>query len=108
MQKDFCSRNFKIEIFRWSKPHVGTLSIHAFFQLEKHLKSDGVFLDCEAESITEVTDVILKYLEDVTMIDEAGLNEVETGLNAKNHHHSKQKARAHMGQKIPEGAEGRV
>ena len=74
--------------------------------MEKHLKSDGVFLDCDAKNITEVNNVILKYLKDVTKLDEIGLDEVGLQLNAQNHHASTRKSRVHMGHKLSQGAEG--
>ena len=56
--------------------------------MEKHLKSDGVFLDCEAQDIAEVNKVILDYLKDVTKLNEEGLEEVGIQLKAKNNHAS--------------------
>ena len=47
---------------RWSKPHVGTVSLHAFYELEKCFKSGGVILDAEASSMEEVNDVIINYI----------------------------------------------
>lgn len=49
---------------RWSKPHVGTLSLHSFYELEKNLKSGGVFLDAEASSLEEVNEILLQYIKE--------------------------------------------
>ena len=93
--------------FRWSKPHVGTLSLHAFFQLEKHLKSDAVFLDCSAESIPDVNSIIVDYLKGLTNISEAGILEVKEQLAARHSHcagRKRNKKQQHFG--LNYGAEG--
>lgn len=70
------------------------------------MKEGGTFIDCEAETITEVNEVILKYLEDVTKINDEGLHEVKEQLEAQHNHTSTQKNRSHFGHKIADGAEG--
>ena len=44
---------------RWTKPFVGTLSLHALFELRSTLLNGTLLLDAEAASVTEVINIIV-------------------------------------------------
>ncbi|XP_057657143.1 sodium-driven chloride bicarbonate exchanger isoform X3 [Diorhabda carinulata] len=44
---------------RWSKPHVATLSLHSLFELRSLLLNGTVILDMEANSIEQISDLVL-------------------------------------------------
>jgi hypothetical protein len=48
---------------RWSKPHVGTLSVHSFYELEKALKQGGNMFDVDANSVDEINIEIINYIK---------------------------------------------
>lgn len=39
---------------RWSKPHVATLSLYSLFEVRSCLMSGTVFLDMEADSLSQI------------------------------------------------------
>lgn len=43
---------------RWSKPHVGTLSLHSLFELRSLLTNGTVMLDMEANNLEEIADLV--------------------------------------------------
>jgi sodium bicarbonate transporter 10 len=44
---------------RWTKPFVGTLSLHALFELRSSLLNGTLLLDAEATTVEEVISVIV-------------------------------------------------
>ena len=44
---------------RWTKPFVGTLSLHALFELRSALLNGTLLLDADATSVDEVINVIV-------------------------------------------------
>lgn len=44
---------------RWTKPFVGTLSLHALFELRSSLLNGTLLLDTMASSVTDVISVIV-------------------------------------------------
>lgn len=44
---------------RWTKPFVGTLSLHALFELRSALLNGTLLLDAEATTVDEVINVIV-------------------------------------------------
>lgn len=44
---------------RWTKPFVGTLSLHALFELRSSLLNGTLLLDADATTVEEVTSVIV-------------------------------------------------
>ncbi|XP_037076532.1 sodium bicarbonate cotransporter 3-like [Pollicipes pollicipes] len=47
---------------RWSKPHVGTLSLHSLFELRSLILNGTVMLDMEATSLDHIADLLLDNL----------------------------------------------
>lgn len=47
---------------RWSKPHVGTVSLHSLFELRSCLLNGTVILDMEASSLDQIADLILETM----------------------------------------------
>ncbi|XP_043192271.1 electrogenic sodium bicarbonate cotransporter 1-like isoform X14 [Amphibalanus amphitrite] len=47
---------------RWSKPHVGTLSLHSLFELRSLILNGTVMLDMEATSLEHIADLLLDNL----------------------------------------------
>ena len=47
---------------RWSKPHVGTLSLHSLFELRSLILNGTVMLDMEATSLEQIADLLLDNL----------------------------------------------
>ena len=44
---------------RWTKPFVGTLSLHALFELRSSLLNGTLLLDADATTVEEVVNVIV-------------------------------------------------
>ena len=44
---------------RWSKPHVGTVSLHSLFELRSCILNGTVILDLEASSLDQIADKVL-------------------------------------------------
>lgn len=44
---------------RWSKPHVGTLSLHSLFELRSFILNGTVILDMDATSLDQIADLVL-------------------------------------------------
>lgn len=44
---------------RWSKPHVGTLSLYSLFELRSSLLRGTVLLDMNASNLTQIADLVL-------------------------------------------------
>ena len=69
-ERDFQKRNFSYRWVkfeedvedggqRWSKPHVGTLSLHSLFELRNLLTKGTILLDMEASSLDDIADLML-------------------------------------------------
>ncbi|XP_074727845.1 electroneutral sodium bicarbonate exchanger 1-like isoform X2 [Strix uralensis] len=71
---------------RWSKPYVATLSLRSLLDLRSCILNDMVLLDICANSIEEITDMILGQQEQFTEFDEHMRAKVREVL-MKNHHH---------------------
>ncbi|XP_071379114.1 sodium-driven chloride bicarbonate exchanger [Centroberyx affinis] len=75
---------------RWSKPYVATLSLHSLFELRSCIINGTVLLDMRANSIEEITDMVLDHQELYSPLgDELRKKMRETLL--KQHHHQNQK-----------------
>ncbi|XP_075301833.1 electroneutral sodium bicarbonate exchanger 1-like [Opisthocomus hoazin] len=77
---------------RWSKPFVGTLSLHSLLELRSCITDGTVLLDVCATSMGEIADVILGQQEHSTEFDEHMRARVREVL-LKRHHHQKEKKR---------------
>uniref|UniRef100_A0A8C0ERR6 Band 3 cytoplasmic domain-containing protein n=1 Tax=Bubo bubo TaxID=30461 RepID=A0A8C0ERR6_BUBBB len=71
---------------RWSKPYVATLSLRSLLDLRSCILNGTVLLDICANSIEEITDMILGQQEQFTEFDEHMRAKVREVL-MKNHHH---------------------
>ena len=47
---------------RWSKPHVGTLSVHSFYELEKAIKQGRNIFDADANNVQDIKNEIINYI----------------------------------------------
>ncbi|CAM9859719.1 unnamed protein product [Bubo scandiacus] len=71
---------------RWSKPYVATLSLRSLLDLRSCILNGTVLLDICANSIEEITNMILGQQEQFTEFDEHMRAKVREVL-MKNHHH---------------------
>ncbi|XP_074878047.1 electroneutral sodium bicarbonate exchanger 1-like [Buteo buteo] len=71
---------------RWSKPYVGTLSLHSLSELRSCISNGSVLLDICANSIEEIADTILAQQEQSTEFDEHVRAQVREVLLRKHHH----------------------
>ncbi|XP_069634022.1 electroneutral sodium bicarbonate exchanger 1-like [Haliaeetus albicilla] len=74
---------------RWSKPYVGTLSLHSLSELRSCISNGSVLLDICANSIEEIADMILAQQEQSTEFDEHMRAQVREVLLRKHHHQNK-------------------
>ncbi|XP_049653035.1 electroneutral sodium bicarbonate exchanger 1-like, partial [Accipiter gentilis] len=70
----------------WSKPYVGTLSLHSLSELRSCISNGSVLLDVCANSIEEIADMILAQQEQSTEFDEHVRAQVREVLLRKHHH----------------------
>jgi len=75
---------------RWSKPYVATLSLHSLFELRSCLINGTVLLDMRANSIEEISDLILDQQELFSDLNDSMRVKVREAL-LKKHHHQKKK-----------------
>ncbi len=61
---------------RWTKPFVGTLSLHALFQLRSYLLNGTLFFDIPAISISDVVNTIVDDLIANRQLDEENRDKV--------------------------------
>ncbi|XP_062842116.1 sodium bicarbonate cotransporter 3 isoform X2 [Trichomycterus rosablanca] len=75
---------------RWSKPYVATLSLHSLFELRSCIMNGTVMLDMRANTIEEITDMIIDSMVASEQLDEALMENVR-GAVLKRHHHQSEK-----------------
>ncbi|XP_068948627.1 electroneutral sodium bicarbonate exchanger 1 [Petaurus breviceps papuanus] len=80
---------------RWSKPYVATLSLHSLFELRSCLINGTVLLDMRANSIEEISDLILDQQELSSDLNETMRVKVREAL-LKKHHHQNEKKRNNL------------
>ncbi|KAF6121791.1 solute carrier family 4 member 8 [Phyllostomus discolor] len=80
---------------RWSKPYVATLSLHSLFELRSCLINGTVLLDMRANSIEEISDLILDQQELFSDLSESMRVKVREAL-LKKHHHQNEKKRNNL------------
>uniref|UniRef100_A0A663FJT3 Anion exchange protein n=1 Tax=Aquila chrysaetos chrysaetos TaxID=223781 RepID=A0A663FJT3_AQUCH len=71
---------------RWSKPYVGTLSLHSLSELRSCISKGTVLLDICANSMEEIADMVLAQQEQSTEFDEHRRAQVREVLLRKHHH----------------------
>ncbi|XP_076966835.1 electroneutral sodium bicarbonate exchanger 1 isoform X2 [Tamandua tetradactyla] len=80
---------------RWSKPYVATLSLHSLFELRSCLINGTVLLDMRANSIEEISDLILDQQELSSDLNDSTRIKVREAL-LKKHHHQNEKKRNNL------------
>uniref|UniRef100_G1TB23 Anion exchange protein n=1 Tax=Oryctolagus cuniculus TaxID=9986 RepID=G1TB23_RABIT len=80
---------------RWSKPYVATLSLHSLFELRSCLINGTVLLDMRANSIEEISDLILDQQELFSDLSDSMRVKVRDAL-LKKHHHQNEKKRSNL------------
>ncbi|XP_058414218.1 electroneutral sodium bicarbonate exchanger 1 isoform X2 [Diceros bicornis minor] len=80
---------------RWSKPYVATLSLHSLFELRSCLINGTVLLDMRANSIEEISDLILDQQELFSDLNDSIRVKVREAL-LKKHHHQNEKKRNNL------------
>ncbi|XP_055150768.1 electroneutral sodium bicarbonate exchanger 1 isoform X3 [Symphalangus syndactylus] len=80
---------------RWSKPYVATLSLHSLFELRSCLINGTVLLDMRANSIEEISDLILDQQELSSDLNDSMRVKVREAL-LKKHHHQNEKKRNNL------------
>lgn len=66
---------------RWTKPFVGTLSLHALFELRSSLLNGTLLLDTMASSVTDVINVIVDQVAVTHQLNDDQKNKVRLRLN---------------------------
>ncbi|ELK19026.1 Electroneutral sodium bicarbonate exchanger 1 [Pteropus alecto] len=80
---------------RWSKPYVATLSLHSLFELRSCLINGTVLLDMRANSIEEISDLVLDQQELFSDMNDSMRVKVREAL-LKKHHHQNEKKRNNL------------
>ncbi|XP_015998127.1 electroneutral sodium bicarbonate exchanger 1 isoform X7 [Rousettus aegyptiacus] len=80
---------------RWSKPYVATLSLHSLFELRSCLINGTVLLDMRANSIEEISDLVLDQQELFSDLNDSMRVKVREAL-LKKHHHQNEKKRNNL------------
>ncbi|KAE8277423.1 Sodium-driven chloride bicarbonate exchanger Solute carrier family 4 member 10 [Larimichthys crocea] len=75
---------------RWSKPYVATLSLHSLFELRSCIINSTVLLDMRANTIEEISDMVLDHQELYSPLGDELRKKVRETL-LKQHHHQSQK-----------------
>ncbi|XP_052473934.1 sodium bicarbonate cotransporter 3 isoform X10 [Carassius gibelio] len=75
---------------RWSKPYVATLSLHSLFELRSYILNGTVMLDMRANTIEDITDMVLDNMVASEQLDESLREKVREAV-LKRHHHQNEK-----------------
>ncbi|XP_041423466.1 sodium bicarbonate cotransporter 3 isoform X4 [Xenopus laevis] len=75
---------------RWSKPYVATLSLHSLFELRSCILNGTIMLDMRANTIEDISDMLLDNLTASGQMDESIREQVREAL-LKRHHHQNEK-----------------
>ncbi|XP_045469814.1 sodium bicarbonate cotransporter 3 isoform X6 [Harmonia axyridis] len=75
---------------RWSKPHVGTLSLHSLFELRSLILNGTVILDMDASSIEHIADLVLDHMVNNNSLASDKKMQVKEAL-LKRHRHQHQR-----------------
>ncbi|MCI4391114.1 hypothetical protein PGIGA_G00130550 [Pangasianodon gigas] len=76
---------------RWSKPYVATLSLHSLFELRSYIMNGTVLLDMRANTIDEITDMIIDSMVASKQLDESLKEKVREAVLKRHHHQSEKK-----------------
>ncbi|XP_044752342.1 sodium-driven chloride bicarbonate exchanger isoform X2 [Coccinella septempunctata] len=75
---------------RWSKPHVGTLSLHSLFELRSLILNGTVILDMDANSLEQIADLVLDHMVNNNSLASDKKMQVKDAL-LKRHRHQHQR-----------------
>nr|XP_027203060.1 sodium-driven chloride bicarbonate exchanger-like [Dermatophagoides pteronyssinus] len=79
---------------RWSKPHVGTISLHSLFELRSCILNGTVLLDLEASSLDQIADLMLESMVQNNQLSSDVIPKVKDALLRRHRH---QHERRHHG-----------
>lgn len=71
---------------RWSKPHVGTLSLYSLFELRSALLRGTVLLDMNATNLSQIADLVLDDLVNKNQLDQDNRQQVRDAILKKKRH----------------------
>lgn len=71
---------------RWSKPHVGTISLHSLFELRSCILNGTVILDMEASSLDQIADLILENMVATKQLSSEISSKVKEALLRRHRH----------------------
>lgn len=77
---------------RWSKPHVGTLSLYSLFELRSSLLRGTVLLDMNATNVTQISDLVLDDMVNKNHLDQDCRQKAREVLLKKHRHQCKTKS----------------
>lgn len=77
---------------RWSKPHVGTLSLYSLFELRSSLLRGTVLLDMNATNVTQISDLVLDDMVNKNHLDQDCRQKAREILLKKHRHQCKTKS----------------
>lgn len=79
---------------RWSKPFVATLALHSLFELRKGIMTGTVLLDMDANSLPQITDLVLENMVAHKHLEQENCDRVrEVLLSRHRHQHDKQQSK---------------
>lgn len=76
---------------RWSKPYVATLSLHSLFELRSCILNGTVMLDMRANTIEDISDMVLDNMIASGQLDESLRESVREAVMKKHHHQNEKK-----------------
>lgn len=79
---------------RFSKPHVGTLSLHALFELRSYLLNGALLFDCDGLNLDQVSSIIVDKLISTRHLS-LKFHENVKELLLKRHHHAYKRSLKH-------------
>ncbi|KAH9510417.1 Sodium bicarbonate cotransporter 3 [Dermatophagoides farinae] len=71
---------------RWSKPHVGTISLHLIFELRSCILNGTVLLDLEASSLDQIADLMLESMVQNNRLSADVISKVKDALLRRHRH----------------------
>jgi len=79
---------------RWSKPFVATLALHSLFELRKGIMTGTVLLDMDANSLPQITDLVLENMVAHKHLEQENCDRVrEVLLSRHRHQHDRQQSK---------------
>ncbi|XP_061676926.1 sodium bicarbonate cotransporter 3-like isoform X4 [Syngnathoides biaculeatus] len=76
---------------RWSKPYVGSLSLHSLFELRACIMNGTVILDMRANAIEEIADLVIDSMVSSGQMDEHVQDKVREAILKRHRHQIKKR-----------------